>query len=819
MKKIFLFLLLFTGMVKAQIVTIPDANFKAKLLAATTIPINGIYIAKDLSGNPIKIDANNDGEIQNSEALAVSYSDVSSSKISDLTGISSFTNLTSLNCSSNQLTSLDVTSLVNLTYLNCYYNQITSLDVMSLVNLTRLDCSVNKLTSLDVLPLVNLTSFNCGYNQLTSLDVMPLVNLTFLGCYSNQLTSLDVTLLVNLTDLRCSENQITTLDVTPLVNLTNFECRSNLLTSLDVMPLVKLTRLDCINNQLTSLVVTGIAKLTSLYCYTNQLTSLDLTGLVNLSYLDCNTNQLTSLDLTTQINLTFLNCSSNNLTKLFIKNTKLSGVFSFNNNQNLQYICVNEKQLDYVKSLIDLYGYINCQVNTYCSFVQGGAYNTIKGNYKLDSDNNGCDPNDVSTTFLKIKIKINDGTTDALTFVNAASEYHFYTGAGSFTISPQFENSTYFTFSPAEAVVIFPTVTSETKLQDFCITPNGVHPDLEVVLAPINRARPGFEATYRLVYKNKGNQTQSGTVNLTFDDAVLDLVTANPAITSQITDNLSWDFIDLKPFESRAIELTLKVNSPQETPAVNIGDRLSFTALINPVTGDEQPVDNSFALRQLVVGSLDPNEISCLEGAVVAPSEIGKYLHYAINFENTGTYEAENIVVKYVVDPEKYDINSLQLLDASDAVYTRIKGNTVEFIFSNIKLKARGHGNILLKIKSNNTLTPADTVLQDAGIYFDYNFPVDTGFASTSFQNLSNSVFKVDNSIVIYPNPAVSKVSISSNSNLKAIQLYDAQGRILQSLMLNDNKATLDISEKPIGIYFLKIQSEKGSKLEKIIKN
>jgi hypothetical protein len=88
---------------------------------------------------------------------------------------------------------------------------------------------------------------------------------------------------------------------------------------------------------------------------------------------------------------------------------------------------------------------------------------------------------------------------------------------------------------------------------------------------PINRARPGFDASYKIIYKNKGTNTQSGSVNLTFDDAVLDFVTANPVVTSQTVNNLSWDFIDLKPFETREIIVTVNVNSPMETPAVNIG--------------------------------------------------------------------------------------------------------------------------------------------------------------------------------------------------------------------------------------------------------
>ena len=124
MKKLYTLLVIaligFVG--KAQIVNIPDANFKAKLLQAS--PSNQIASTQtpDINGyvtTYAKIDTNNDGEVQVSEALAIKWLSVRISSISDLTGIESFTNLINLNCSNNQLTSLIVSGLTNLKYLYC----------------------------------------------------------------------------------------------------------------------------------------------------------------------------------------------------------------------------------------------------------------------------------------------------------------------------------------------------------------------------------------------------------------------------------------------------------------------------------------------------------------------------------------------------------------------------------------------------------------------------------------------------------------------------------------------------------------------------
>ena len=62
----------------SQIVSVPDINFKAKLLESSATN----NIAKDLNGNPVKIDQNNDGEIQISEAENISALSINNRDIS-----------------------------------------------------------------------------------------------------------------------------------------------------------------------------------------------------------------------------------------------------------------------------------------------------------------------------------------------------------------------------------------------------------------------------------------------------------------------------------------------------------------------------------------------------------------------------------------------------------------------------------------------------------------------------------------------------------------------------------------------------------------
>ena len=312
--------------------------------------------------------------------------------------------------------------------------------------------------------------------------------------------------------------------------------------------------------------------------------------------------------------------------------------------------------------------------------------------------------------------------------------------------------------------------------------------------------------------------SQLNGLSFSFDNNLMSYVSSSDVTSSVGVGTLTWNFTALSPFESRAILVTMHVNSPTDINPVTIGDILTLTATVNPIAADENPSDNTFQFNQTVVGSFDPNDITCIEGNVVAPAEIGNYLHYVINFENTGTADAENIVIKDIIDTTQFDVNSLQILDSSNSVTAKITGNVAEFIFQNINLHSGGHGNILIKIKSKNTLVQGDTVSKKANIYFDYNAPVDTNLENTIFQTLSNPNFAADASISVYPNPTKGTVNINCNNNIKSVQLYDIQGRLLQTNLINENQTTIDISNQSGGVYFLKIVSDKGIGVQKIVK-
>lgn len=121
-----------------QIVTIPDANFKSYLVNASSINLNG------------------DTEISVAEAQATTQLLINGLSIADLTGIEAFTNLTRLDCYTNNLTAIDVSNNLALTRLHCADNQIQSIDISANTQITDMQCHNNGV--LDQLNIAN------GYN-------------------------------------------------------------------------------------------------------------------------------------------------------------------------------------------------------------------------------------------------------------------------------------------------------------------------------------------------------------------------------------------------------------------------------------------------------------------------------------------------------------------------------------------------------------------------------------------------------------------------------------------------------------------------------
>ncbi len=751
-----------------DIINIPDPNFKHALLETKCV-INYGYIPTH------NADLNNNGELEFSEAK-----EVDQLVFNQNGGYAPFTfNINSL---------VGIESFVNAYSFKMHLNKITN---------------VGHNPSISTLHITGSESLTIG--PIGVMDTSGFPELRELIVYSNGLTSLNVTQNSELRTLNCADNLLTSIDVSQNSLLGHFRCGTNNLTSLNISQNPDLGTLSCGSNSLTSLDVLDKPKLHTLYCSGNQLTSLDVSN-----------NPL----------LDSFNCSDNQLTEIFEKNGRIvSNIydFDFSNNPDLAFICVDDEELDYVYTLVSDNGLNNCVVNPYCSFVPGGEVFEIFGQNIFDYNLNGCDISD--PVFPNLKFNISDGINTGSLICSVSGNYLIPATEGTHTITPQLEYPNYFNIFPSSVTVEFPTENSPYA-QDFCITPNGVHNDLEVVLIPLGTPRPGFDTEYSIFFKNKGNATLSGDIILTFNDDLMNIISSNPVVDSQTDGQLIWNYSNLLPFEIGNIDFIMNINTPiDETFPVNDGDILDFIVDISPITNEETPNDNTFELSQTVVNSYDPNDKICLEGAFIAPDKVGEYVHYMIRFENTGTSSAVNIVVKDEIDLAKYDINSLIPISGSHSFITRIRdSNIVEFIFENINLPfddANNDGNVVFKIRTQPTLVLDDVIENNAEIFFDYNAPIITNNALTTVSNtLSTEDYVIDSSIEMYPNPVKDILNITSQNPIKSISIHDINGRALSDLKLLGNKTKTEVNLNKLskGIYFVKVTSELGDIVERVVK-
>ncbi|TDP59378.1 T9SS type A sorting domain-containing protein [Flavobacterium dankookense] len=442
--------------------------------------------------------------------------------------------------------------------------------------------------------------------------------------------------------------------------------------------------------------------------------------------------------------------------------------------------------------------------------------NSISGSIRFDLLGDGCTETDALMTGILV-IATDSATTNA-TFTQENGQFQLYTTEdGVVTTEVSSQLPTYYAANPPSAQSNFIGLGNSNNI-DFCVSPTAVINELSVSVYPtINDPRPGFFTFYRIVYSNRGTTQLSGAITYEFDGTKLSFVSANQTTTSQTSSMVTFDYANLNPFETRTIDLVFSIFPP---PTTNINEIITSTVTINPITDDFIPNNNVYSLNQLVIGSYDPNDITCLEGDQVLIEDADEYLHYLIRFQNTGTAEAINVCVDHVLD-DKLDWTTMQLESLSHSGRVTINnGSDVSFIFNNINLpdstndEPNSHGFITYKIKPKNNVALGDIINASAAIYFDFNPPIITNTAATEFvETLATGDFEVGK-VSVYPNPTNGILNIATTSTITEISLYNQLGQLVLSAK---DTTSIDASSLRSGVYLLSIKDATGATVIKQI--
>ena len=796
--------------------------------------------------------------------------------------ISSFTNLEHLSTYSNNIGVLQVDNLLNLISLTCYDNGLTVLNTSNLTALEYLDCSRNEIDVLDVTDLVKLTTLACYRNNLDVLDVSNLSVVTIILCDNNNLDFLNVSNCLELVTFNCSYNILPQLNIRGLSKIESVNCTNNIIEEflMDSHPemaylfitsnlitdvslpadMLKLERFHCGFNQLSQLFIPEFPILNDMSIRDNDMENLILSPLDGLQTLNAEFNKLEIVDLSLCSVLSLVNLSVNELCLVNIANGSFETSYNFSGNSDLKLICIDANDEPLLSQhisddlLVNPVLSFDCIENLTCDFF------SVESKAIFDVNLNGdCSDDTLCVPFQRFELRSNNYF--ATVVANQEGRLKTYLNEGDYILTP-FDPLNTFTISPAAFDFVLDDA-NPLATQDFCLTVLDGVQNLAVSAIPLGTPRAGATQCLEIIYTNKGSIILDGRVDFKFDSEVLTFVSAIPTPDFNEPGCLRWDFENLLPFESRSIQVCIKLNSPQMNPPLDDGDTLKYSFKIRPTNGDAVPDDNCFELEQIVVNSRDPNDKQCLEGVYIEKDLLGQFLHYMIRFENIGTADALNIRIEDVIDTTRLDINTLELVTATHMVDAVIENeNQMVCYFNDVNLSfepSLNRGHLVYKIRTKTDLPLDDVISNEAAIYFDFNAPILTNNYETRVvkdedqdgfyhfedcddlnasinpdqidipnngidedcdgMDLISSITENKLQIEIYPNPVSNKLYINYDGKERLkYSIIDVKAKECRRGQVQSRVSMIDLPE---GIYILKIVNEKMEiiKIQSIVVN
>lgn len=276
-------------------------------------------------------------------------------------------------------------------------------------------------------------------------------------------------------------------------------------------------------------------------------------------------------------------------------------------------------------------------------------------------------------------------------------------------------------------------------------------------------------------------------------------------------------------------------NIPLGTACV-VQDSCAYQNPMSNWLNDYSPWDNVNYFISTIVGSWDPNFIE------VNPKGVGpngtiynkdSILDYMIHFQNLGNYKAQNIFILDTLDAD-LDWKTLRPIYATHDYSMHISETGVLKIeFPNIDLPPKSWGeeasmgmiSYTIKRKQNAALRTQFT--NQAGIYFDFNAPVQTNTTLNTLAAPSAipGIMK-ESDLEIYPNPVTDyvmvKVSdIEANEHVH-LTITNLSGQIVQSYYLTAAKdhepLRLATSGLTSGFYFITVETNQLKRTGKFVK-
>jgi hypothetical protein len=326
--------------------------------------------------------------------------------------------------------------------------------------------------------------------------------------------------------------------------------------------------------------------------------------------------------------------------------------------------------------------------------------------------------------------------------------------------------------------------------------------------------RPGFDATVWFDVWNMRCMPVNGQAKLVLDPT-LTFVNSYPAPDAISGDTLIYNFNSVLNGYWNYPYFDVIVHTPV---TANIGDSVCMQLIIDPIAGDSVPSNNIIYACYPVQNSWDPNMKSVSPAGEGPEGDIpnNTAMTYTVDFQNTGTAVAYNIIV---IDTLDSDLNaaSMEIVGSSHPMtFNMMPGNIMKFTFNNIMLPDSGadeqgsHGYVIYRVNQKTDLPLGTKIKNTADIYFDFNPAIITNTTLNTVDYLTGiaSSEKPEVKVSVYPNPSnkLLNVSVPGVSNISAIRIFNTNGNVVYSRKnISGNNLSLNTSGVSAGTYYVSV--------------
>lgn len=263
-----------------------------------------------------------------------------------------------------------------------------------------------------------------------------------------------------------------------------------------------------------------------------------------------------------------------------------------------------------------------------------------------------------------------------------------------------------------------------------------------------------------------------------------------------------------------------------------IGQVACLFAEITPSQVDIDSSNNQSYFCDSVGVSYDPNDIRVLSQSQEQGWRHQEYIDdddvmtYMVRFQNTGTGPAYNVIVHNPLS-SYLDHQSIEFVTASHDYYAQLLDGELRVHFLGIELPDSAsdplgsQGYFIYKIRQPLG-NPLGTVIENqAEIFFDFNAPVATNTTDNEILALTGIDDVEMGEINLYPNPTTGELFIANSSPrnaIKGVEVLDTQGRMLLK-EVGSGISKIDMGQLSTGIYLIRMETEKGSLVKRVVRN